>query len=249
MKTISSFLLLFLFITTLPLQAQLASKSNKSKKIKTAQMKSLNDIQLKSKVAAYLKDIEKSFENISTERKEELEKIAAYVHSKTGKGEVAALTFICTHNSRRSHFAQIWAAVASAYYKIPFVQTFSGGTEATAFNPRSVAALERAGFEITKKDESKNPKYDVYYADQVQPIMAFSKKYDEGSNPKKDFCAVMTCSQADEACPIVRGAALRIAIPYEDPKAFDNQPEEGKMYDERCRQIATEMFYLMSKVK
>ena len=38
------------------------------------------------------------------------------------------LNFICTHNSRRSHLGQIWAAIAGAYYNVD-VATFSGGTE------------------------------------------------------------------------------------------------------------------------
>ena len=50
------------------------------------------------------------------------------------------LIFICTHNSRRSHMGQLWAQVAAFYYGIEHVYCYSGGTEATAFNPRSVKA-------------------------------------------------------------------------------------------------------------
>ena len=48
----------------------------------------------------------------------------------------------------------------------------------------------------------------------------------------------MTWSQADESCPIVRGAAYRVAIPYDAPKAFDGTKRESAKYDERCRQTA-----------
>jgi protein-tyrosine phosphatase/arsenate reductase len=47
----------------------------------------------------------------------------------------------------------------------------------------------------------------------------------------------------------VFGAASRVSTPYEDPKAFDGTAEESKMYDARCKQIATETFYVFSKVK
>jgi hypothetical protein len=59
----------------------------------------------------------------------------------------------------------------------------------------------------------------------------------------------MTCTSADESCPVVLGAAKRVATPYDDPKAFDGTADEAKMYDERCKQIATETFYVFSKLK
>ncbi len=59
----------------------------------------------------------------------------------------------------------------------------------------------------------------------------------------------MVCSDAHETCPVVRGAAARFAIPYEDPKAFDGTKRESRAYDERCRQIAREMLYVFSRVR
>jgi hypothetical protein len=35
---------------------------------------------------------------------------------------------------------------------------------------------------------------------------------------------------------------------YVDPKVSDNSPKERATYDERSRQIAREMFFLMSQV-
>ncbi len=197
----------------------------------------------------YIKSVEKDFIQIPQERKIELEKIASFIQTKVKSGKQVQLTYICTHNSRRSHFGQIWAATAAAYYGIPNVKTFSGGTESTAFNDRAVAACRRAGFEIKQITKDKNAIYEVKFATGEEPIKAFSKKYDDLSNPQSDFCAIMTCSQADEACPVVKGAILRVATPYEDPKAFDGKPEETSKYDERCKQIATETLYIFSKVK
>jgi len=59
----------------------------------------------------------------------------------------------------------------------------------------------------------------------------------------------MTCSQADEGCPFVPGAAVRIPITFEDPKAFDNTPLQAAKYAQRSMQIATEMFYVFSKIQ
>jgi protein-tyrosine-phosphatase len=163
-------------------------------------------------------------------------------------GEKAKLIYICTHNSRRSHFGQIWAATAAEYYGISNVESYSGGTESTAFNERSVAAVRRAGFEVMKTTEGTNPIYHAKYDENGKQIVAFSKKYNDAANPQNDFCAIMTCNSADQACPVVFGASLRVATQYEDPKAFDDTPKEANMYDERCKQIATETLYLFSKV-
>jgi len=158
------------------------------------------------------------------------------------------LVFICTHNSRRSHLSQIWAQTAAGRYGVAGVETFSGGTEATAFNPRAVTALRRAGFTIPEPEAGANPRYQVRCHAEAPPLVCFSKVYGDASNPRSDFYAVMTCSQADQNCPVVAGAAQRIALPFDDPKAFDGTLEEAAQYDERCRQIAREMLFIFSTV-
>ena len=185
-------------------------------------------------------------------RREKLRELASFVRARRAAGEVAKLTFICTHNSRRSHMSQVWAQTAAHYFRIDGVETYSGGTEATAFNPRAVAALRRAGFVIDEPDgddNSANPVYAVRFAPETDAMACYSKVYDDEPNPKQGFAAVMTCSSADMACPLVAGATTRIAIPFDDPKEFDGTDLEQAKYDERCRQIAREMFFVFSEVK
>jgi arsenate reductase (thioredoxin) len=187
---------------------------------------------------------------VPAERRKQLDKLALFVEAKRRAGETAQLTFICTHNSRRSHLSQLWAAVAAAHHGIEGVQTFSGGTEVTAFNRRAVEALRRAGFEITAGDEeADNPRYAVTFAKAGPKLEAFSKKYADPPNPSENYAAIMTCSDADKNCPVVDGAALRVPIPYVDPKVSDGTEDETATYDERTKQIAVEMFYLFSKVR
>ncbi len=205
-------------------------------------------VTLNPTVMNYIQQAQQGFGQIPDERKKQLKKLAQFVQTKIKFGEEAQLIFICTHNSRRSHMSQLWARVAADYYGVSDVCTFSGGTEATAFNPRAVAALERAGFTIEKTSEGDNPHYRVAYASDAPAQEAFSKKYDDAANPQKNFAAIMTCSQADANCPFVPGATLRIAIPYEDPKEAEGIPEEATRYDERSQQIATEMLYCFSQV-
>jgi arsenate reductase len=199
-------------------------------------------------LAATLGSLEAGMDAIPADRKEMLDRIATYVRTRRQSGETARLVFICTHNSRRSQMGQLWAAAAAAYYGIDHVETFSGGLEVTAFNPRAVAAVERGGFQVANPGGD-NPHVKVTYATDRAPIEMFSKKYEDPFNPRDNYAAVMTCSHADESCPLVLGASARIPVHYEDPKASDGAPEETATYDTRSRQIATEMLYVFSKVK
>jgi arsenate reductase len=204
--------------------------------------------QLYPTLQQYIAERETEFNQISDERKALLERLSAYIKGKLQSGEDVSLNFICTHNSRRSHLGQIWARVASIYHSIRSIKTYSGGTEATAFNENAVATLERAGFQI-ENPGGDNPEYAVRFSTEENPMICFSKTYDDPVNPSAKFGAIMTCSDADEACPNVPGADFRIPLKYEDPKISDGTPEQEKTYDERCAEIAREMLFLFSKLE
>ncbi len=197
-------------------------------------------------IAEFLAARRAEFDRIPAERRAELERLAEFVRSGSSAG--ARLTFICTHNSRRSHLSQIWAKIAADSLGLTGVETFSGGTEATAMNPRVVASLRRTGLRIEAPDAAAtNPRYAVTYSDTAPPLVCFSKVYDSPPNPTSGYAAIMTCSSADQACPIVPGCSLRLPIRYDDPKAADDSPDEAAVYDERSRQIAREMLYAMNR--
>jgi len=212
-------------------------------------MRSNGNTALLSALSTTVEKLTKEFDEIPMERKEMLKELAQFVQNKIEANQKIYLNFICTHNSRRSHLSQIWAQAAAHYYGIENVFCYSGGTEATAFNPRAVKAMQNAGFSITKSKEGENPVYEVKYAEGAAPVIAFSKKYDDPFNHNKDFAAIMTCSHADENCPLVLGASGRIALTYDDPKEFDGTPQEAAKYDERVHQIGREIFYSFSQVK
>lgn len=184
---------------------------------------------------------------ITAERKEVLQHLIDYIVEKRQVGAPVHLNFICTHNSRRSQFSQIWAQTAAAYFGIP-VSCYSGGVEVTAFNERAVASVVRSGFEVSSSGMV-NPHYELVYAQECKPILAFSKLFDDPVNRAEQFAAVMTCSHADENCPFIPGTERRLAVRYEDPKQFDDTAEEAMKYDERSLQIASEMFYVFQQVR
>ncbi|MFV8363335.1 low molecular weight phosphatase family protein [Flavobacterium sp. ZT3P35] len=189
------------------------------------------------------------FETITGERKSILQPLVDFIQNKVYNQEDIRLNLICTHNSRRSHLSQVWAQTAAAYYNIKNVFCYSGGTEATALYPMAAQTLEQSGFKIRVIAAGNNPIYSIKYAENTHPVIGFSKKYDDEFNPKSEFAAIMTCSQADGGCPFIAGADKRIPITYEDPKAFDNTPQQAEKYQERSLQIATEMLYVFSQIK
>lgn len=198
-------------------------------------------------LASYIDGIIQETGQIPVGRKDLLGRLAAYIRKKRDQGETVKLTFICTHNSRRSHISQIWAAAAAAWYGLDFIATYSGGTEATVFNPRAVSAMERAGFQI-ENPGGENPHYQVHFSKEASPVECFSKTYDDPFNPGKGLAAVMTCSDADENCPFIPGVEMRLPLTYDDPKEADGTPQETTRYDERVRQIGREIFYAMQLV-
>jgi protein-tyrosine phosphatase/arsenate reductase len=199
------------------------------------------------KIKIHCDQLVKQFDQISPERKALLERITSYIQEKREHEEPVNLVYICTHNSRRSHFGQVWAAVAAAYYGFTNVKTFSGGTEATAFNPNAIEALKKTGFEVIRETEGSNPEYKVQFG-KNEFTKCFSKVYDNEVNPKSNFVAIMTCSDAEENCPFIPGVELRIGTTYDDPKAFDGTPIQYEKYVERSNQIALECLYVFSRI-
>jgi protein-tyrosine phosphatase/arsenate reductase len=201
------------------------------------------------KIKSTCDDLSQQFQTISSERKALLEKISVFIQLKKDANLPIQLMYVCTHNSRRSHFGQIWGAVAAAYYSVENVTTFSGGTEATAFNINAINALKGIGFDVQTKEETTNPVYEVRFGDVLNPSICFSKVYNDEFNPSTNFAAIMTCGDAEENCPFIPGVELRIGTTYNDPKEFDGTDLQDQKYKERSLQIALETLYVFSLIK
>jgi arsenate reductase len=198
--------------------------------------------ELKATIAAL------DIEVISSERKDVLKPLIDYLRDKIEKNNPIRLNFICTHNSRRSHLSQVWAQVMANHYNINNVSCYSGGTEATAMFPKVGETLTNQGFQILKLSEGSNPVYSIKFDENAPSVIAFSKQFSDTFNPASEFAAIMTCSSADQGCPIVLGCDKRIAITYEDPKVSDGTPVQTETYLKRSVQIATEMKYVFSSL-
>lgn len=198
------------------------------------------------KIVEFLNSLDAN--QVPTERAAVLKELAHQVKARLDQRLPVELRFICTHNSRRSHFAQIWAQVIAEYNHVHEITFSSAGTEITALNQQVVQTLIQQGFEIAIPEQKANPHYEIQYADNRASILAFSKNIQDDSLLKGDFIAIMTCSEADQGCPFVPGALSRVALPFEDPKIADGTAEEEKVYLERSIQIAREMKLLFQYI-
>ncbi|HAA11837.1 MAG TPA: protein-tyrosine-phosphatase [Cytophagales bacterium] len=204
---------------------------------------------LSKKLGQFAKDIASNFDEVSAERKAALEEIGDYMLASITEHNEAQLVIICTHNSRRSQITQAMTYLASEYYGVANVKTFSGGLEVTAFHPNAVAALKRAGFWIEKSASGDNPTYLTTLGKNYSQMLQFSKEYGHQDNPTENFAAIMVCSDADKSCPLVSGADRRFSLPYDDPRYFDGKPAAEQKYDETVATIGKEIFYLVDYVK
>lgn len=179
-----------------------------------------------------------------------LENLASSIRNELQKQKKVRLNFICTHNSRRSQIAQIWAHTAAAAFQLPGVETLSGGTEATAFNPNAVRAMRTLGLKVEPADpgySNDNPRYNVDIGPGLPGLTCYSKRYEEAISGDP-FIAVMTCSDADRNCPVVPGAIARIPLTYEDPKASDGTDGQQKAYLKTAVEIGREIMWVFQRV-
>jgi arsenate reductase len=202
---------------------------------------------MNAKLNLYISDLANLV--VPEERKLILQPLITYLQKCKAANQAIRLNFICTHNSRRSHLSQIWAQTMAHYFGIDQVSCYSSGTESTALFPQVIETLQRVGFGITQLSDTTNPVYAIKFAENEPPIIGFSKTIDAPFNPQSEFAAIMTCSQADQGCPFIAGAAQRIPVQYDDPKAFDHTPQMAQMYEARSSQIATEFYYVFHQLK
>jgi arsenate reductase len=198
--------------------------------------------------------LENFFENtfkkatISEDRKILLHKVSEAIAKEYSVNEIVNLNFICTHNSRRSQLGQVWSFFAAHYFKLN-INTFSGGTEVTAFYRNTVKTLQKVGFTFQLTDFShQNPKYEISFDGTTDSIFGFSKLY---SNPIniEPFMAITTCNNADKNCPFIPTASYRFHLPFVDPKHSDGSPAQEETYLQTSKQIAGEVYFIFSEVK
>jgi len=184
-------------------------------------------------IAAHLETLATTLDAIAEPHHSAGQKLAAWIVASDG-GRL--IIVVCMGNSRRSLLGALMGQAAATYYGLPQVRFFSGGTAPSAFNARTIRALRAIGFEIEPIGEEAprgepnlpNPKYRIRWGAAGSGVesIEFSKLYSDPSNPQSGFAALMVCDEANAGCPVVSGAALRLPMPFPDPKAADDTPDE-----------------------
>lgn len=182
---------------------------------------------------------------ITSARKSELQDLAKLILLHLAEQEDCRLAYICTHNSRRSQLSELWMFAGIRFFKIERLEVVSAGTEATAFNPRMVAALRRYGFDLMSNYKATNPTYELRLSYTAMPDHEFySKTYEHPSLAEEKYVAIMVCDHAHETCPVIPSASDRFPLLYVDPKVSDDTPQESDTYDAKVKEIGREMMYL-----
>ncbi|HEY7328640.1 MAG TPA: hypothetical protein VH592_13430 [Gemmataceae bacterium] len=187
-------------------------------------------------------------------------KLADWIAKNYRPGQRLDVIVVCTGNTRRSVLGATMGNIAAAYYGMPGLRFHSGGTAPSACNPRTVAALKAIGVEVeptgkeaTRGDpQTANPIYRIRWGkpdDAVYEALEFSKHYADPANPQRGFAALMVCGEADAECPLVKGSALRVSMPYLDPKIYDGGAYEGVKYAERRDDIGRLMLAVMMQAR
>jgi arsenate reductase len=211
-------------------------------------------------LAEHVEGLARTPEQIGEAHRAAGEALAAWIAEGYIPARPLGVIVVCTGNSRRSILGSTMGNLAAAYWGMPEVRFHSGGTDPTAFNTRTIAALRRIGVEVVPTGEEAprgepevaNPTYRVRWGVPGEPPMEtveFSKRYDDPSNPQSGFAALMVCDEADAGCPTVRGASLRLSLPFADPKRYDDTPEEAARYDERRDDLGRLMAWVMEQAR
>lgn len=196
----------------------------------------------------FVQDLIGQVSTIPDARKRKLDQISRTLAEMMAVNAPINLLYVCTHNSRRSHFGQVAATLAASYFGLDNIHCFSAGTEITAMSPNAVNALVDFGFSVSASGDQSNPLY-TFKLDTVPSIQCFSKRFDDASIPKENVIAIMTCTDAEQNCPFIAGAKMRISLPYEDPKQSDGSGNVQMVYAECFQQILIEALYVFSGVQ
>jgi arsenate reductase len=213
--------------------------------------------QLYPALQAYFDKLGETTMPIDPSRQSAIGELVEWIQGKLNDGSPSPIIVVCTGNSRRSIMGSVLGNAAALYRGLPNVQFFSGGTEPTAINPRTIRVLQEVGVRFTPTGRNgaagaagePNPIYGVQWSDDVEFCTDFSKHFADPINPHDGFAAVMVCDEANQACPSVPGAELRVPMPFQDPKEFDDTPQEESAYRERRDDIATVMLRVLREVR
>ena len=231
-------------------QPAASDESNSSADAPANAQELVKQTDLYPELLAYLNQRAAEFEQIPDERKADLARLADYIRQRQAGDGGARITFICTHNSRRSHLAQVWAQVAAYYYAVPRCPPIPAARR----SPRSTRERQRPFNVPVCGSRPTNPPQPIR-AIEWRPVIAGRRSSVTRSGLTKlpiPRAASPPCLTAPKPTRPARWSAVAICdcrSAMMTPKAADGTAEEAAVYDQRSRQIGREMLYVMWLLK
>lgn len=196
----------------------------------------------------YVKDFPKEFRKIPEDRRYRLNEIVYYLEEQEEQRAPWQLTFISTNQTSVSHMTQVWSKVAAFYFGMEKFQSFSAGIKPESISINAILSMEKAGFIVYKTNVGGMDVYRVKYSYNLDPIVIFPKKLNHVKNPYDNFMAVFVDENADMNIQNIKGTYNRLLLTYTDPLGYSGSAIEAQVYDDSCRKIAVEMFYVFSQL-
>ncbi|BDD05230.1 arsenate reductase/protein-tyrosine-phosphatase family protein [Aureibacter tunicatorum] len=198
----------------------------------------------------FIENVNKETSHLQPDRIRKLDTLARCIKSTLKLHDKAKIVYVCTHNSRRSQIAQALTEAIAGYYGLnnSMLEVYSGGSQVTSIHSNVIKTLKNIGFRAQKQTNSDNPVYYLEHSINQKGTEFFSKKFDDSKNPKDNYYAIMTCSHAEQNCPIQVGSIFKVSLPFNDPGEYDNTQKENLAYYNCCVELATEINYVFAKV-
>jgi len=197
----------------------------------------------------YVRDFPTEFRKIPEDRRYRLNEIVYFLEEQRENNAPWQLLFISTNQSSIGQMAQVWSKAAAYYFGFSNFQAYSGGINPGEISVNTITTLEKAGFIVYKTDVDGISVYRVKYSYNLKPIVAFTKKIEHVKNPYNDFMAVVLDENADINIQNIKGTYNRLFLTYEDPVGYEGSDLEEQIYEESCRRVAVEMFYVFSQLR
>ena len=145
------------------------------------------------------------------------------------------IVFICTHNSRRSIFCEVWANILANKY-LKNINFYSAGTERTSIHNEVIKSFSRLGIK-TKENTIQIGETSIILKSKILKELKLDS-----------FISIFTCGEAEESCPIDRRSQINIPLLFDDPKRYDGLKNERIEYDKTCSLIAKKLNFIIKRI-
>ncbi len=197
----------------------------------------------------YVRDFPSEFRKIPEDRRYRLNEIVYYLEDQERNNISGKLLFISTNQSSVGQMAQVWSKTAAYYFGFTDYQAYSGGIKPDEISLNTIISLEKAGYIVYKMNIDGVDVYRIKYSYNLDPLVVYPKKIEHVKNPNSNFMAIFVDRNADLNISNLRGTYHRLLLGYEDPVGYDGSEMEEQIYNESCKQVAIEMFYVFSQLR